>query len=84
MVIFGAGIAGIGIADLIRDVMISEGLSAEDATRRFWCVDADGLLTNDMGDRLHDYQATYARPAAEVKSWRAREPGRAGHQPWRK
>jgi malate dehydrogenase (oxaloacetate-decarboxylating) len=71
IVIFGAGIAGIGIADLIRDVMIEEGLPTDEATRRFWCVDAHGLLTNDMGDRLHDYQATYARPAAEVKSWRA-------------
>jgi malate dehydrogenase (oxaloacetate-decarboxylating) len=70
IVIFGAGIAGIGIADLIRDVMIDEGLSAEDATRRFWCVDVHGLLTSDMGDRLQDYQASYARPAAEVKSWR--------------
>ena len=70
IVIFGAGVAGIGIADLIRDVMIDEGLSAEDATRRFWCVDVHGLLTNDMGDRLHDYQAAYARPAAEVKGWK--------------
>jgi len=71
IVIFGAGIAGIGIADLIRDVMIDEGLPAEDATRRFWCVDVHGLLTSDMGDRLQDYQASYARPAAEVKSWRS-------------
>lgn len=70
IVIFGAGTAGIGVADLIRDVMIGEGLSATDATRRIWCVDVHGLLTNDMGDRLHDYQAAYARPAAEVKSWR--------------
>ena len=30
-------------------------------------VDCD---TSDMGDGLHDSQATYARPAAEVKSWR--------------
>jgi len=50
--------------------MISEGLSAEDARRRFWCVDLHGLLTDDMGDRLHDYQAMYARPAAEVRPWR--------------
>jgi malate dehydrogenase (oxaloacetate-decarboxylating) len=70
IVIFGAGVAGIGIADLIREVMIAEGLSAEEATKRFWCVDVHGLLTNDMGDRLHDYQATYARSAAEVKSWK--------------
>jgi malate dehydrogenase (oxaloacetate-decarboxylating) len=78
IVIFGAGTAGIGIADLIRDVIIDEslasglssGLSIQDATRRFWCVDVQGLLTDDMGDRLHSYQATYARPAAEVKNWR--------------
>jgi malate dehydrogenase (oxaloacetate-decarboxylating) len=63
-------VAGIGIADLFRDVMIDEGLPAEDATRRFWCVDVHGLLASDMGDELHDYQAGYARPAAEVKSWR--------------
>jgi len=73
VVIFGAGVAGIGIADLLRDVMIGEGLSVDDATRRIWCVDVHGLLTTDMGDRLHDYQAPYARPAAEVKSWR--DPG---------
>jgi len=70
IVIFGNGVAGIGIADLIRDVMIGEGLSAAEATGRFWCVDLHGLLTSDMGDRLRDYQASYARPAAEVKNWR--------------
>jgi malate dehydrogenase (oxaloacetate-decarboxylating) len=70
IIIFGVGVAGIGIADLIRDVMVSEGLSPEEATKRFWCVDVHGLLTNDMGDTLQDYQATYARPGAEVKMWK--------------
>ena len=70
IVVVGMGLAGTGIADLIRDVMISEGLSAEDATRRLWCVDVHGLLTSDMGDRLLDHQATFARPASEIKSWR--------------
>jgi malate dehydrogenase (oxaloacetate-decarboxylating) len=70
VVIFGAGTAGIGIADLIRDVMVSEGLSMEAANRRFWCVDTEGLLTDDMGGPLPDYYRTYARPAAEVKVWR--------------
>jgi malate dehydrogenase (oxaloacetate-decarboxylating) len=74
IVIYGMGLAGTGIADLIRDVMISEGLPAEDATRRLWCVDAHGLLTSDMGDRLQDHQATFARPASEVKSWRPENP----------
>jgi len=70
IVIFGAGIGGIGIAELIRDVMIDAGLSAEEATRRFWCVDVHGLLTDDMGDRLQDYQVVHARASAEVKAWR--------------
>jgi len=70
VVIFGAGTAGVGIADQIRDAMVREGLSQEHATRRFWCVDLPGLLTDDMGDRLCDYQVTYARPAAEVRGWK--------------
>ena len=70
VVIFGAGVAGIGIADLLRDVVIHEGLPAAEATRRFWCVDVHGLITDDMGDRLHDYQASYARPADEVRNWK--------------
>jgi malate dehydrogenase (oxaloacetate-decarboxylating) len=70
IVVFGTGVAGIGIADMMRDVMIDGGLSLEEATRRIWCVDVHGLLTTDMGDRLLDYQASYARPSAEMKSWR--------------
>ena len=70
VVIFGAGTAGIGIADLIRDVMVTEGLTTETASRRFWCVDTDGLITDDMGDALPDHHIAYARPAAEVKGWR--------------
>jgi malate dehydrogenase (oxaloacetate-decarboxylating) len=71
IVIFGAGVGGIGVADLIRDVMIEAGLTAAEATRQFWCVDTHGLLTNDMGDRLHDYQAPYARPASKIRNWRS-------------
>jgi malate dehydrogenase (oxaloacetate-decarboxylating) len=70
VVIFGTGTAGIGIADLLRDVMTTEGLSEEAASRRFWCLDADGLLVDDIGDQLRDYQKSYARPPAEVKGWR--------------
>jgi malate dehydrogenase (oxaloacetate-decarboxylating) len=70
VVIFGAGTAGIGIADQIREAMMREGLSREDATNRFWCVDRQGLLTTGMADELHDYQAAYARPAAESKGWK--------------
>src|SRR5579864_130335 len=49
VVIFGAGTAGIGIADRIHDAMVWEGASSEDASRRFWLLDAAGLLVDDMG-----------------------------------
>ena len=70
VLIFGAGTAGIGVADQIRDAMIREGLSKDDAVKRFWCVDRHGLLTTGMGDQLRDYQVSYARPAAESKGWK--------------
>jgi malate dehydrogenase (oxaloacetate-decarboxylating) len=70
VVIFGAGTAGIGIADQIRGAMVREGLSPEDAIGRFWCVDRHGLITSDMTAHIGEYQATYARPAAESKNWR--------------
>jgi malate dehydrogenase (oxaloacetate-decarboxylating) len=69
-VIVGAGTAGLGIADQMRDAMRREGLSLEDATARVWLVDTEGLLTDDMGERLRDYQAPYARPSGEVKRWK--------------
>jgi malate dehydrogenase (oxaloacetate-decarboxylating) len=69
VVIFGAGTAGISIADQLREAMVREGLSSEDATGRFWLVDLPGLLTDDLGGLLDASQANYARPAAEVKAW---------------
>jgi malate dehydrogenase (oxaloacetate-decarboxylating) len=70
VVIFGAGSAGIGIADQIRDAMVRDGISKDGASGRFWCVDRQGLLTTDMAGKLCDYQVTYARPAAESKTWK--------------
>jgi malate dehydrogenase (oxaloacetate-decarboxylating) len=75
LVVFGAGTAGIGIADQLRDAMVRDGASQDGATGRIWCVDRQGLLTDDMRD-LRDFQAPYARPAAEVSGWkRDRESG---------
>ena len=62
VVIFGAGTAGVGVADQIRDAMMREGLSKEDAARRFWCVDRQGLLTADMADQLRELSGD-VRPA---------------------
>ena len=68
IVVFGAGSAGIGIADDLRAALCSDGLSQQDATARIWCVDRYGLLTDDQ-DSLRDFQTRYARPAAESADW---------------
>jgi malate dehydrogenase (oxaloacetate-decarboxylating) len=78
IVIFGAGTAGIGIADQLRDAMVTAGLGPDQAPARFWCVDQQGLLTDAM-DNLRDFQAPFARPAAEVATWeRSGDPSRIG------
>jgi malate dehydrogenase (oxaloacetate-decarboxylating) len=69
VVIHGAGTAGMGVADMLREAMVADGLGPEEAIRRFWCLDRDGLLTDDRADRLLDFQRPYARPAAEVAGW---------------
>ncbi|MFI9724262.1 NAD-dependent malic enzyme [Streptomyces sp. NPDC052396] len=76
VVVFGAGTAGVGVADQLRDALVRDGLAAAEATRRIWCVDRPGLLTDDMTG-LRDFQVSYARPAGEVAEWR-RDPGLGG------
>jgi malate dehydrogenase (oxaloacetate-decarboxylating) len=78
VVVFGAGTAGIGIADLIRDAMVREGLSGEQAISRFWCLGRHGLLVDGMASGMRDFQLSYARPAAEVRSWQRDGDGDAG------
>jgi malate dehydrogenase (oxaloacetate-decarboxylating) len=50
--------------------MVREGLSHEEATRRFWPLGSRGLLVDD-NPRLRDFQVPYAHPAAEVAGWSA-------------
>ena len=69
VVILGAGTAGMGIADMMRDAMVREGLSVEEATRCFWALDRKGLLTDDRAAGMRDYQVPYAWPTAEVSGW---------------
>jgi malate dehydrogenase (oxaloacetate-decarboxylating) len=70
VVIFGAGTAGIGIADALRQVMIDDGLSPGEATGCFYAIDRLGLLTSDYAGAVRDFQVPYLRQAAEVSSWR--------------
>ena len=69
VVVFGAGTAGIGIADRVRDAMVRVGVSEEESYKRFWCIDRNGLVTDNMEDLL-DFQIPYARKEAEVSEWK--------------
>ena len=68
IVMLGAGSAGIGVLDMIRREMVTEGLSERAATERIWVVDVVGLLTDDRND-LSDAQRDFAQPAGRVADW---------------
>ena len=72
VVIHGAGTAGLGIADMMRDQMVREGLSHEEATRRFYALGRHGILGDDRREHLLDFQQPYARPWDEVSASFAR------------
>jgi len=78
VVIHGAGTAGLGIADMMRDVMISEGLSPEEATGRFYAVDREGLLGASGRAPRYDFQARYARSPGDLDGWPRGRYGRIG------
>jgi malate dehydrogenase (oxaloacetate-decarboxylating) len=68
IVMLGAGSAGIGVLDMIRREMVTEGLSEQAARERIWVVDVVGLLTDDRND-LSDAQRDFAQPAGRVADW---------------
>jgi malate dehydrogenase (oxaloacetate-decarboxylating) len=68
IVIFGAGTAGTGIADQLTAAMLADGLSEDQARKRFWAIDRAGLLTT-AATGLGPAQGRYARPEAEVSGW---------------
>ncbi|MGM0939168.1 MAG: NAD-dependent malic enzyme [Pseudomonadota bacterium] len=69
VVIFGAGTAGCGIADQIRDQMMRSGLTKEEAISRIWLVDQPGLLTSDMTDSLLYFQKEYVKNSTDVADY---------------
>lgn len=61
---FGAGTAGAGIADRVYQEMLQQGLSKDEARSRFYLVDKQGLLFDDMDD-LTPEQRPFARKRTE-------------------
>jgi malate dehydrogenase (oxaloacetate-decarboxylating) len=68
VLMLGAGSAGIGVLDMIRQQMVTEGLSEQAALERIWVVDVVGLLTDDRAD-LTAAQRKFAQPAGRVADW---------------
>ena len=64
---FGAGTAGCGIAKRIYQEMLDQGLSEDDAKSRFYLVDKQGLLFDDMTD-LTPEQKPFARKRSEFEN----------------
>jgi len=70
----GAGSAGCGIASLLHQAMVDAGLSAEEASSRFYAVDRYGLLVEGMAD-LRPTQALFVQKKAAVAGWIQEKPG---------
>jgi len=68
LVVVGAGSAGTGIAGQAVRAMVAAGVAEDDARRRCWLVDRDGLL-HDRMDGLASFQQAFARSWDEVAGW---------------
>jgi len=73
--ILGAGGAGTGISSLLLRAMVEDGLSENDARRRFYLVDRDGLLIEGM-EGLLPFQLLFAQPRDTIPGWRLEQAGK--------
>ena len=64
---YGGGTAGAGIASRVLREMVSEGLSEAEAYKRFFMVDKQGLLFDDMDD-LTPEQKPFAKKRADFSN----------------
>lgn len=74
IVIYGAGSAGCGIARLIVQLMIEDGLSEDEARQHFYAIDKRGLLVDDQ-DNLEGFQKPFARSRDELSDWEVNSEG---------
>ncbi|MFK8031263.1 MAG: NAD-dependent malic enzyme [Gammaproteobacteria bacterium] len=68
IVFVGAGSAGCGIAELIINAMVIEGLSDAEARARIFMVDRAGLLAEGASDLL-DFQQRLVQQRSALRDW---------------
>jgi malic enzyme len=61
IVIAGAGSAGIGVAQVLKQAMMEQGRTEEEALKAFFVVDQDGLLGTERISDLSKEQAEFAK-----------------------
>ncbi|KAI5808289.1 putative malate dehydrogenase [Pyronema omphalodes] len=64
ILIFGAGSAGVGIADMLVASAVEDGVDEKEACKNIWMVDKNGLLLESSYD-LRPVQKPYAKPDSD-------------------
>ncbi|HKM65117.1 MAG TPA: NAD-dependent malic enzyme [Acidisphaera sp.] len=72
--LLGAGSAGCGIAALVLRAMVEDGMSENDARRRFFAADRYGLLVDGMTG-ITPQQAPFVQSKDAVAGWTLQKPG---------
>jgi malate dehydrogenase (oxaloacetate-decarboxylating) len=72
-IIFGAGAAGVGIADQICATLVRQGMPLKEAQSKFWLLNSRGLIME--GHEVKSFQAPYARTLAETADWKRNASG---------
>ena len=69
IVVLGFGTAGIGVSNLLAQLMHDKGIPEEEARNHFYAVDRCGLVT-EKGKDVRPEQLPYARKEQEVQDWK--------------
>jgi malate dehydrogenase (oxaloacetate-decarboxylating) len=73
IVIVGAGSAGCGIANLMMQAMMEEGLTEQQARENFFLIDRNGLLMEGMTGLL-PFQQKFMRAKSSIANWQIENP----------
>jgi malate dehydrogenase (oxaloacetate-decarboxylating) len=65
IVVYGAGAGGVGVAAALKEGLVRDGLTAEEALARLFVLDSRGLLIE--GRAMEDYKVAFAQPAGAIR-----------------